>query len=143
MKSPLLIGAVLLALTGSALSGMPNLDPSIVPLYFTPGSGRVCLSPNPGPGTLPWWAKPYDARSVLVPLYMCSPPWTGGRGTFQSCAGEYEKCEYEFAISEVMGVCRAEMNGSNSQRCLALISIVAKSNPTFCQSYEDICPSVK
>jgi hypothetical protein len=73
-----------------------------------------------------------------VPLYMCSPHWTG-QHQFDSCAS-YEKCEYEFAISELMGLCRANKNGSNSQRCLALIGIVAKVNPTFCQSYEDICP---
>jgi hypothetical protein len=140
MKSFFLISVALLALTGNALAGMPDLEPSIVPLYYTPGSGRVCLSPNPGSGALPWWAKPYDAHSVLVPLYMCSPPWSGQKTTFQSCSYEYEKCEYEFAISEVLGLCRANKNGSNSQRCMALIAKVAKVNPTFCQSYEDICP---
>jgi hypothetical protein len=122
-----------------------SMEAYIAPLYFSRGSGRICLMPTGRvPAPLPWWAKPLpDGQDVMVPLYICSPYWTG-KNQFKSCASEHERCEYDFAISEVLARCRIgqDANDAHMRRCADLRTIVIRVNRTFCQTCEDICPRV-
>ena len=135
----------LLALTVPAEAEMFTNAPDspIAAVWARHGSWRVCTNrweqiPNP----TPWWAIPSrDGSYAIVPLYFCSPEATGKR-VFRSCS--YDECEYDFAVSEVLATCRISQDKSEAQmrRCADLRAIVTRVNPTFCQSFEDICPSV-
>jgi hypothetical protein len=140
-----LITAAILAIAVTTAQAQTN---AMDPIWGSRGSGRTCTNPMAlVPKPLPWWAIPSkDGSYAIVPMYFCSPRWTGGKGTFQSCASDYERCEYDFAISEVLGRCRTSQDAMpmdvDVRRCVYLLEKVTKVNPTFCQSYEDICPRV-
>jgi hypothetical protein len=93
-----------------------------------------------------------DTGMVVVPIYMCSRE-ASGRDQFVSCGARgawtgvprsEDDCEYEYAISEVLTTCRINQMASDAatRRCARLREIVTRVNRTFCQTFEDMCPSV-
>jgi hypothetical protein len=136
-------------------AAVADVDPAVArPLW---GHKKACLMWRADlPDPLPWWARPRamhpDDNRVLVPLYMCPRETNYPDCGFVPAAPRQgyvelspDGCEYEFAISEVLATCRPDQMGSDAamRRCINLRAIVIKTNPTFCQDYVGICPSIR
>ena len=160
MNKLLLVGATLLALAGAAHAEPMNwgdgreggpMDLTLARPLYGQGGRKCLLSLDEVPVPQPWWARRFKdtpVGQVLIPIYMCPR-----ERNFPSCGfvrghdplpRSEDDCEYEYAISEVLATCRIGQMASDAatRRCADLREIVTRVNRTFCQTFEDMCPSV-